>query len=98
MRVGKIPGAAVSVGNFYCNAFEQIFSQMRSCQLENFVAFLFRNETESQFCHRMTGDDCLCLLSLISSAASIDLGCWYSADALERIVAGLAKMFRDACF
>src|SRR5438477_10317552 len=71
---------------------------MRSCQLENFVAFLFRNETESQFRHRMTGDDCLCPLSLISSADSIDLGCWSSPDALERIVTTLAKKFRDACF
>src|SRR5207237_9726247 len=71
---------------------------MRSCQLENFVAFLFRNETESQFRHRMTGDDCLCPLSLISSADSIDLGCWSSPDALERIVTALAKKFGDACF
>src|SRR2546430_4145937 len=71
---------------------------MRSCQLENFVPFLFRNETESQFRHRMTGDDCLCPLSLISSADSIDLGCWSSPDALERIVTALAKKFGDACF
>src|SRR5213596_146684 len=71
---------------------------MRSCQLENFVPFLFRNETESQFRHRMTGDDCLCPLPLISSADSIDLGCWSSPDALERIVTTLAKKFGDACF
>src|SRR5947208_16163790 len=71
---------------------------MRSCQLENFVAFLFRNETESQFRHRMTGDDCLCPLSLISSADSIDLGCWSSTDALERILTAISKKFGDAFF
>src|SRR5947199_9655702 len=70
---------------------------MRSCQLENFVAFLFRNQTESQFRHRMTGDDCLCPLPLISSADSIDFGCWSSPDALERIVTGFAEKFGDSC-
>src|SRR5206468_12275330 len=71
---------------------------MRSCQLENFVAFLFRNQTKSQFRHRMTGDDCLCPLPLISSADSIDLGCWSGPDAFERVVTGFAKEFGHACF
>src|SRR3984893_17243644 len=71
---------------------------MHSCQLENFIAFLFRNQTERQFRHRMTGDDGLCPLSLISSADSVDLGCWSSPDALQRIVTGFAEKFGDACF
>src|SRR5206468_1538929 len=71
---------------------------MRSCQFEYFIAFLFRNQTESQFRHRMTGDDCLCPLPLISSADSIDFGCWSSPDALERIVTGFAEKFGDSCF
>src|SRR6267378_3053091 len=71
---------------------------MRSCQLENFIAFLFGNQTERQFRHCMTGDDCLCPLPLISSADSIDLGCWSGPDALERIVTGFAEKFGHACF
>src|SRR5437764_14506330 len=46
----------------------------------------------------MTGDDCLCPLPLISSADSIDFGCWSSPDALERIVTGFAEKFGDSCF
>src|SRR5437762_8060202 len=71
---------------------------MRSCQLENFVAFLFRNQTESQFRHRVTGDDCLGPLPRISSADSIDLGRRSSPDALWRIVTGFTKKFGHACF
>src|SRR4029077_5636830 len=71
---------------------------MRSCQLEYFIAFLFRNQTERQFRHCMTGDDCLCPLPLISSSDSIDLGCWSSPDAFERIVTGFTEKFGDACF
>src|SRR4029077_20726208 len=71
---------------------------MRSCQLEYFIAFLIRNQTERKFRHRMTGDDCLCPLPLISSADSIDLGCWSGPDALERIVTGFAEEFGHACF
>ena len=37
-------------------------------------------------------------MPLISSADSIDLGCWSSPDALERIVTGFAEQFRHACF
>src|SRR5258708_37936898 len=71
---------------------------MRSCQLENFIAFLFGNQTERQFRHCMTGDDCLCPLPLISSADSIDLGCWSGPDALERIVTGFSEEVGPACF
>src|SRR5947207_12428991 len=46
----------------------------------------------------MTGDDCLCPSPLISSADSIDFGCWSSPDALERIVTGFAEKFGDSCF
>src|SRR5260370_35245229 len=71
---------------------------MRSCQLENFIAFLFGNQTERQFRHCMTGDDCFRPLPLISSTDSIDLGCWSGPDALERIVTVFAEEFGHACF
>src|SRR6266513_1968381 len=57
---------------------------MRSCQLENFIAFLVRNQAERQFRHRMTGDDCLRSLPLISSTDSVDLGSGTRPDTLQR--------------
>src|SRR4029453_12429944 len=71
---------------------------MRSCQLENFIAFLVRNQAKGQFRHRVTRDHGLCAFALIAATDSIDLSCWSSPDALERIVTGFAEKFGHACF
>src|SRR6266480_2231441 len=98
MRVSNIPRATVAVGDFHCDTFGQILSQMCLCQFQNFIAFLLRNETEGQFRHRVTGNHSLCAFALVTAADSIDLRGGTRPDALERIVTGFAEQFRHARF
>src|SRR5436190_14675728 len=98
MRVGEIPWAAMTSGDLYCHAFGEMLSQMLLCELENLVAFLLRNETKRQFCHRMTGDHRLSPLPLITAADSVDLGSRPRPDPLHRIVPRFAEKLRHACF
>src|SRR6266705_608170 len=67
-------------------------------QFEDFIAFLFRNETEGQLRHGMTRNDGFCSFPLIAAADSVDLGRWTRPDTLHRIVTGFAEKFRRACF
>src|SRR5438552_746650 len=96
MRIGEIPWAAVTGGDFHCYAFRKIFSQVLLRELQNFVAFLFGNQPKCQFRHRMTGNHRFGPLPLIAAADSIDLCRWTGPNTLHRIVTGLAEKFRHA--
>src|SRR5881397_1722382 len=98
MRIRKIPRAAMAVGDFHCDTFGQILSQMCLCQFQNFVAFLLRNETEGQLRYRVTGNHSLCAFPLVTAADSIDLRGGTRPDALDGIVPGFAEQFRHARF
>src|ERR1044071_4474656 len=67
-------------------------------QFQNFIAFLFGNETKCQFRHCMTGNHRLGALSLIAAADSVDLGGWTRPNTLHRIVTCFAEKFRRARF
>ena len=98
LRIGEIPRAAVPGVNFHRHAFGQIFLQMRFRQFQNFVASLVWNETERQFRKRMTGDNGLCSLPLITSADSVDFGGRPRPDAFHRIIAGFPEQLRHTRF
>src|SRR6266566_722543 len=83
MRIGEIPRAAVTISNVKRHAFGQILSQMRSRQLQDLVAFLVCYQTKCQFRHRLTGDDRLCPLPLITTADPIDLRGWSRPKTLK---------------
>src|SRR5947207_11541682 len=67
-------------------------------QFQNFIAFLFGNETKCQFRHRVTGNHRLGPLPLIAAADSVDLGGRPCPNTLHRIVTGFAEKFRRARF
>src|SRR5438093_5464044 len=96
MRIGQIPRATVAGCDFHRHALGEIFSQMRLYQFQNFIALLFRNETECQFRHRMAGNNSLCPLPLIAAADSIDLSGWTCPNTLDRVVASFAEKFGRA--
>src|SRR5437773_7309579 len=94
VRIGEIPRSTVAGSDLHRDTFGEMLSQMLLCELENLVAFLLRNETKRQFCHRMTGDHRLSPLPLITAADSVDLGSRPRPDALQRIVPRFAEKLR----
>src|SRR5215469_2157777 len=67
-------------------------------ELQDFVALLFRDETECQFRHGLTSNDGLCPFPLITAADSIDLSRRPCPETLHRIVTCFAEKFGRACF
>src|SRR5205814_8814899 len=67
-------------------------------QFEDFIAFLFWNETEGQLRHGMTRNDGFCSFPLITAADSVDLGRWTCPNTLHRIVTCFAEKLGRAGF
>ena len=83
MRIGQIPGTAVSLDDLHRHARRQMFFEMFFHQLQNRGAVLVGHQSKSQLRHRMTGDDRFGPLPLVTAADAVDLGGWSRPESLQ---------------
>src|SRR5438105_3836164 len=91
MWIGQIPRPAVTIDDIERDTGRTIFAQMFFRQLQDLRPILIRHEPESYFRDRVTRQNRLRSLSLITAADAVYLGRWSRPNALHRSVTFFAK-------